>query len=57
VIFSGVILEEGTEVVDSIIFNNTIVKEGTKINLSILDKNIVVGENVVWATVMILLLM
>jgi len=47
VIFPGVVLEEGTEVVDSIIFNDTVVEEKAKISLSILDKNIVVGREAI----------
>lgn len=47
VLFPGVVVEEGAQVVDSIIFNNSVVKKGARIERSILDKNVIVGEEAI----------
>ncbi|WP_027436927.1 glucose-1-phosphate adenylyltransferase [Lachnospira multipara] len=46
VIGSGVIIEEGAEVHDSIIMNNTKIGKNTIINKSIIAEDVVIGDNV-----------
>ncbi|MBE5921215.1 MAG: glucose-1-phosphate adenylyltransferase [Lachnospiraceae bacterium] len=41
----GVTIEEGAEVVDSIIMQNTVIKKGTKVTKAIIAENVVIGEN------------
>ena len=45
VISSGVIIEEGAKVVDSIIMNDTVVKAGSSLERAIVSENVVIGEN------------
>ena len=44
VIFSGVTIEEGAEVVDSILMPGTVVRRGARVQYAILAENVVVGE-------------
>ncbi|MCD8118762.1 MAG: glucose-1-phosphate adenylyltransferase [Lachnospiraceae bacterium] len=50
VIGCGVTIEEGAEVVDSIIMQNSVIKKGTKLNKAIVAENVVIGENCVIGT-------
>ena len=45
VIGSGVIVEEGAEIVDSIVMRNTVVSKGVKIYKAIIAENVEIGEN------------
>ena len=45
VLASGVYIEEGAVVTNSIIMHNTHIKKGSIIDKAIIDKNVVVGEN------------
>lgn len=47
VIFSGVTVEEGAEIRDSILMPNTHVKRGARVQYAILAENTVIGENAV----------
>jgi len=46
VLFTGVIVEAGAEVLDSVLLPFTKVKSGAKVQRIITDENIVIGENV-----------
>ena len=45
VIGSGVIVEEGAEIIDSIVMRNTVVSKGVKIYKAIVAENVEIGEN------------
>ena len=45
VIGSGVFIEEGAVVKDSVIFNNTVIKKDSIIDRTIIDKDVVIGSN------------
>ena len=49
VIGSGVIIEEGAVVRDSIIMQDTVIGDGVKLNCVITDKNVVIRDNRVLA--------
>ncbi len=45
VIFSGVVIEEGAEIVDSILMPGTVVHKGARVRYAILAENTEIGEN------------
>ena len=45
VIFSGVTIEEGAEIVDSILMPGTVVRKGARVQYAILAENTEIGEN------------
>ena len=47
IVFSGVTVEEGAEIRDSILMPGTLVKKGAKVQYAILAENVVIGENAV----------
>lgn len=44
-LFSGVTVEEGAEVCDSIIMPGAVVKKGARVHYAIVAENAVIGEN------------
>ena len=45
VVFAGVVVEEGAEIVDSILMPGTVVRKGAKVKYAILAEDVEVGEN------------